>query len=122
MEIKIRSQQKQPLLSRTDYTFEISGTKKTPKTDEVLSLVTKKCKAKDEVVSIKGIYQRYGASKVEVNAFVYSSKDELLRVEPPKKKKEEKADAKPAEEKATKPEAKPKEETPKEEKAEEKTQ
>ena len=89
MEIKTVSVVDQSLLSRKRYALEISGFEITPKKDALKQEVAKKLNVEVSVLSLKGIHQHYGKKSASVNALVYSSPEELKRVEP-KKKKEKK--------------------------------
>ena len=115
MSLKIINEKKQPLLSRVSYEMNIEGSKVTPSKDKIKEEISKKVKAKSELISIKKVYQHYGEAKVTVQAYVYSSKESLLKIEPPKKEVK-----KEGEEAAPKPEAQPKPEVKEEPKVEEK--
>jgi ribosomal protein S24E len=131
MQLKITEKREEELLSRTAIKAHIIFDKATPSKEEIKKALVSELKADENLLVVKDAYTSFGSSEADINAYVYTSKEEMDKIEPkPKKKakpgakKEEKpsegAAAKPAE---AKPEEKPaegaaaekKEETPKEE-------
>ncbi|MEE9525387.1 MAG: hypothetical protein V3V78_02155 [Candidatus Woesearchaeota archaeon] len=138
MAMKIISQTEQPLLSRTQVTAHIIFEAATPSNEDVAKEIAKQTKKDVKLVVIKKINTHYGSKEADVDAYVYSSEEEMKKVEPQPKKKEAKpgeapapkaetapaaeakpeAKAKPAEAKEEKAEAKPEEAKPEEKKEE----
>ena len=125
MNIKLIKEREAPLLSRKRLIFEIdySGSR-TPSKRDIKKTVASLQKVKEDLVSIRHIYPRFGSCKAKIITHIYKTPQDLKKYEP-QKKKEEKAEAAPTEApkeapKEEKKEAAPKEEKPKEEKAEEK--
>jgi ribosomal protein S24E len=125
MKIEITEKKDNPLLSRQEVKGTLTFNTATPSNDELQANLAKQLNVDKECIRMKKIATRYGISKADFLAFVYTSKEELEKIEPaPKKwveKQEKKAEAakKKAEEKK---EAKSKEEAPKEAKKEEKAE
>lgn len=123
MNLKIKKQEKQPLLSRTEVTAEITFEGKTPSRFEVVQALSKELKSKPELTLVKHIYTEFGATSGDIEAFVYDDKrvmdvleKKIREVKEPKKqeKQEEQAEDKPEEKKESKDEES--KEDPKEEK------
>jgi len=123
MEIEIKKQEKNLLLSREEIRAEIKE-KITPKEEEVKTALAEKLQKSPELVIIKSIYPHFGEQKAFLLAYVYNNIEALKKFEPKiKPKKEKVAKSEKKEEQAgeeSKKEAKEKQEKP-EEKPEEKT-
>jgi ribosomal protein S24E len=103
MELEILKEQEVPLLNRKRISLlvDFKGGA-TPSILDFKEEVASKLKIKNELVSIKHVYQRYGASKAKIIAHIYKTRKELLQLEKLKKaeKKAVEAAKKAAEEKA----------------------
>ncbi len=132
MKLEILAQNKAPLLSREEVQARVGffGTS-TPSRKEIRKSLADQLKKDPELIAIKNISTKFGASEAYISVFVYDNKEEMTKIEPESKrekekpaedkKEEAKPEEKPAEEKKKeKPAEKPKEEAPKEEKKEEK--
>jgi len=137
MEIEIVKEIETPLLSRKRITAWASFKGPTPSRVEILKEVAKSLKTKEELISIRHIYTRFGYEKVKLIIHVYSDIDTMVRLEgnglvgkhkpgekkekkpAPEVKKEEGKEDKPAEEEK-KDEEKPEEQEKKEGSPEEK--
>ncbi|MBT6401865.1 hypothetical protein HOK09_00180 [Candidatus Woesearchaeota archaeon] len=133
MQIKITTQQENPLLHRVEVSGDISFDKSTPSNKEVATWLAGEFKKNVQQVIVKNIYTAFGENKAQFSAVVYDSieakdKNEMLTKHLKKKLDEEKKKAeevkkaeleskKKAEEEA-KAAAEVKEEAPVEEKAE----
>ena len=115
MQVKIIEKKEQNILSRIAVKAHIIFDKATPSAEEVKKALASELKADENLVVVKEIYTEFGKSEADVNAYVYTSKEEMQKIEPKPKKKA----AKPGEKPAEKPTESPKTEA-KEEKAEEK--
>ena len=113
MDLKIIKKQDNPLLCRVEVQAEASFfNEATPKKEDIKNKIVSMEKADAKLVVVKNIYGSFGSGKANVLVYVYSSEEDLKKIEPKKKEKK----AKPAEGAAPKEEAK---EAPKEEKKEE---
>ena len=100
--------------------------KATPSNDEIRKAIASELKSDESLVVVKHIYTSFGSPEAVIEAYVYTTKEDMERIEPKTKKDKEKKPEgeagaeKPAEAAPAKPEEK-KEEAPKaEEKKEEK--
>ena len=118
MNLKIISQTEEPLLSRTNIKASISFEAQTPSTEDVKKQLASAAKKDEKLVVIKKIATHYGSREADVDAYIYTSEEEMKKIEPKPKEKKEKA-PKP-EKPAVAPKEAPKEEAPKEAPAEEK--
>ena len=121
MNLEITDKKENPLLSRTEVKGTIGFDKATPSNAEVKKAIAEKAKADESLIVVKNIYTDFGSTNANFNAYIYTNKDEMAKIEPKKKEKK----AKPGEKKEEAPAAKPKEEKkeePKEEKKEEKAE
>lgn len=130
MQIKILDQKKEPLLSRTIITAEVSfEASVTPSKEEVKKNIAAQLKAGTQTKSdsspekltiVKKIHHNFGSTTGKITAYVYDSEKDMKNIEP---KKKESKDKKPAEGAPAKPEEKkeePKEDKPAEAPKEEK--
>ena len=119
MKITLLKEKEAPLLSRKRMSFEIdySGDK-TPDKGAVKKFIATSQKIKEELISIRHIYPRFGETKAKAIVHVYSTAKDKERFEPKKKKEEKKAEEKTEAPKEA-PKEEKKEEAPKEEKKEE---
>ena len=99
MEINIKEEKENKLLQRKEVVGGIVFTGATPSNEALKKELATKYKVSEGTIVIKNIYTKYGVQKAEFLAFIYSSKEQLEKIEPKPKKKEEKPGAKPAEEK-----------------------
>ena len=92
MDLKIISKKDNPLLSRVEIKAQADFVKEpTPKQDEVKKKIASAEKANEKVVVIKKIDNSFGVGRINILAYVYSSEDELKKIEPKKKEKGAKA-------------------------------
>jgi len=121
MKVEISKKKDNPLLSRQEVKGALVFDKATPSNDELAAVLAKQLNVSVDCIRVKKIETHYGASRADFLAFVYSSADELERIERAPKKwiekqeKIEQARKKAKQEEAAKAEAKP-EEKPAEEK------
>jgi len=118
MELKLLKQTEMPLLSRKRVNFDLFFEGPTPSEKDIVENVASVLKAKQELISVRHIYTKYGESKAKVIIHLYDSLENLKNIEEYKKKKK-KGDKKEGEQ-AT-PQQQPKQEvkeSPKEEKKE----
>ena len=112
MNLKIIEETEKPLLSRKEIKAEITFDKATPSNEEVKKSVAAQTKADESLVVVKSIYTEFGATKATATVYVYTSKEDMEKIEP--KKKEKAKPGAPAAEAPAAP-AEKKEEAPKEE-------
>jgi len=110
MALKVLKEIDNPVLCRKEYEIKIDFDQKTPSNDEVAGEIAKVAKSSVDSIKIKKIDTAFGERSAVVSAFVYTSKDDLERIEVKSKKQieaEKKAieDAKKAKEEAKKAEA-----------------
>jgi ribosomal protein S24E len=121
MKIEITEKKDNPLLSRQEVKGSLTFNTATPSNDELQGSLAKQLNVNKEFIRIKKIGTHFGVSKADFLAFVYTSKEELERIEPAPIKWVEKQEKKAETAKKKKEEVeKPKKEAPKEEKKEEK--
>ena len=100
MAMKIISQTEQTLLSRTQVKAHITFEAATPSNENVAKEIGKQTKKDAKLVVVKKINTHFGSKEADVDAFVYDSEEEMKKVEPKPKKKEDgdapKAEAAPA--------------------------
>ena len=121
MELKIKDQKDNKLLSRIEINALLGFQGATPSNDKVRELIAKQMNKEAKLVVVKNIYTKFGSQSADVSAYVYADENKLKQIEPGKKdKKGAKKEEAPAEA-SPKEEAKevPKEEAPAEEKKEE---
>jgi len=108
-----------PLLSRTEITGEIAYTGVTPSKDVLKKKLVEQLKTKEELVIVKNIITTFGEGKASFLAYLYSSKEEMQKIEPKEKEqpKEKPSDEQQPEKKEKKP-VQPKEELHEEKKEE----
>ncbi len=95
MELKLLKETEMPLLSRKRINLEVNFNGPTPSQKEILKELSSMLKTKEELISIRHIYTKYGAQKAKVIAHLYNSLEELKNIEEIKKKKlSEKASSK----------------------------
>ncbi|MCK4521887.1 MAG: hypothetical protein KAU20_04890 [Nanoarchaeota archaeon] len=138
MELKIKDQKDNKLLSRIEINALLGFQGATPSNDKVRELIAKQMNKEAKLVVVKNIYTKFGSQSADVSAYVYADENKLKQIEPGKKdkkgakKEEAPAEASPKlsnesekglekENASQKEEAKevPKEEAPAEEKKEE---
>ena len=103
MQLDITKQNEVPLLNRQRVTVMIhfdGGA--TPSNQELKDEISKKLKVNKDLLAVRHIYQRFGATSAKVIVHVYKTRDELLHLEKIKKgeKKQMEATKKAAEEAA----------------------
>ena len=119
MATTIQKQVDTPILHRKEVIIITEYEAATPSKEESKKLVAQQVKADPSVVIIKKVESIYGSKKAAIKAYIYESAEFAQAIEPPAKKKEDKA-AKPAEDtqSAEKAAEKPKQEKPAEKAAE----
>ena len=76
------------LCDRCEYTIEINHiNNKTPSTTEVRKKVAEMTKSKEELISIKGTYTKYGFGRSVAQVYIYNSNESYKRFETINKKK-----------------------------------
>lgn len=85
--MKIIQKKDNPLLSRQEIIAEMDYEKATPTTASVKDLIAKQANAQPEMVLIKHIQTAFGARHAKIKAYVYTSAEEIKRIERPKVKK-----------------------------------
>lgn len=119
MNLKIIEEKEEPLLFRkiikAELYFEGAST---PSNAELKKALAKQTKADEKLLVIKNIYTKFGSTEAVATAYLYTSKEEMEKIEPRSKKEEKKEGAAPAEEKKEAPAEEKKEEPAKEEKSE----
>lgn len=119
MELKIINEVERPLMGRKELMLSMNFTGSTPKNIDVKKAVANAAKAKEELVVVKKIMQKFGFENAEVIAYVYHDAESLKRFNDMQKKKVLKAQREEALKKhkeakaaAQKKEEKPAEQTP----------
>ncbi len=103
MEIEILKERDVPLLKRKRVTAMVTyDGGATPNILALKDVVASKLKVESDLVAIRHVYQQYGFTQAKVIAHIYTSRDELLKLEKMKKAERKAAEAakKAAEEKA----------------------
>ena len=96
MKLNIIAEKKSDLLGRKEFEFNIEFEGSTPKTNDVKSEIAKLTKLEENLIVIKAIKNKYGEEKAIAYAYIYTSLDDLKKLE----KYEEPAKETPAEDKA----------------------
>ena len=106
MELVIKNNEKNDMLSRVEVSGVVSFDKATPNRSDVKKEVCKSLKVNEDLVVVKNILTSFGDKTASFSVFVYDNKDKLSLFEQKymvkrnfPEKKEEKAEDKPAEEK-----------------------
>ena len=102
MEIKLKSQVENPLLSRKELSASILFEGATPSNAEVKAAIAKEAKADESLVATKKISTAVGSKTAAVYAYHYMNKEDMARIEPRVKEKKAKPGQAPAEEAAKK--------------------
>jgi len=89
MELNIEDQKENTLLNRTELRGKITFSGATPSNKDVLAAIAKKQGCNEDVIAIKGIYNKFGSQEARFTAHVYKDKETLLKTEPKQKVKEE---------------------------------
>jgi len=114
--MKLTKEQDMPLLARKRQTFTVELTKEaTPTRLDMRKQIAKHNKASEELVSIRHVYQRFGQGKAKVIAHIYSDVKVAQKLDPVKKKDQEKLKKESEAKEAAKAEAQKAAEAPKEE-------
>ncbi len=101
MDVHILNKQKNPLLHREEILFEIKEAKTVPPRKELRRKIAALCNAKEDVVIVGKINQKFGLHYITGSANIYDSKEKMERIERDylinknlgiKKKKEEKVE------------------------------
>ena len=89
MQLNITQKKEEPLLSRIMLKATIEFDKSTPSYSEISSLLAGNLKSDEKLISIRHVYNSFGAKKADIEAYVYSDEAKKELIEP--KKKEAKA-------------------------------
>ena len=81
MQLTIDTQNKNPLLERTDVTGNIVFEGLTPSNNEVTAAVAEKVGSKEELVVMKNIYTKFSRQEADFSAAVYSSTEARAKAE-----------------------------------------
>ncbi len=88
--MKLQKEQEMPLLARKRQTFVIEHHKdKTPSRLELRAQVAKHNKTKEDLVNIRHVYQQYGEGKSKIIAHVYNDAKLCQKLDPLRKKDQE---------------------------------
>ncbi len=101
MKIDISSEKKNDFLKRKEVTANLSFDKAIPSNADVQTLLAGQLGVDKELVFVKHINGRYGATEAQVSANVYENKENMLSLEKALRPKKDKT-AKPAEAKEEK--------------------
>lgn len=89
MELNISQKHKEPLLSRTKVSGDMTFESTTPKNDDVQKSIASSTKSEEKLVIVRGIYNTFGAKKASFSAYVYDDEAAMIAIEPKPKKKAE---------------------------------
>jgi ribosomal protein S24E len=92
MELKLLKQEDKPLLSRKKVNVAATFDSSTPSKKEVLTALSTLLKTKEELITLKHIYNEYGFRKAEIIAHVYQNEEDLKKVETINKEKNKKGE------------------------------
>lgn len=93
MEFNVLSQKENKLFNRKEIVATLNSLV-TPSRAEVVKALAHKFSASEDAIVIKNILGRFGTKEFTINAKVYSSREDLEKIEPkPKKKGETPAEA-----------------------------
>ncbi len=92
MKLTLIKELEAPLLARKRLNFEVdySGSK-TPSKEEVKKTIAVLQKVKEELISIRHIYPRFGKCKAKAIVHIYKTLQDLKKYEPKRKKEGKKA-------------------------------
>lgn len=90
MKLEIKNKKDNPLLSRIEVSGVLTFEGATPSNEQVAQGIASQLKVEPAVVKMKKITTGVGSNQADFTAFVYSSKEELDRIEPKPKKQLEK--------------------------------
>lgn len=86
MKSHIIEKKKNPLLGREEVVIDIEANS-TPSFIDAAKIASEELKTSEELLKVRKIDGKYGTTKFRVYVNVYSSKEELERLEPKKKEK-----------------------------------
>lgn len=86
MTLKIIKETENPLFNRKEISFEISA-EIIPSHKEVVELISKKLSVPEENIVINKVAGKFGSKDFTINANVYKSKEEKIKIEKKPKKK-----------------------------------
>lgn len=81
MNLTIKEQKNNPLLSRKEITATISFEKSTPKRQEVQKELAKQAKVDEKLLIVKNIYTTFGQPSAKVTAYAYESEEIMKKSE-----------------------------------------
>ena len=88
MNFKITETKKEDLLFRTVVKAEVlfEGAK-TPSNDEIKKAIASHLKSEESLVVMKKIDPQFGRSQADILAYVYNTKEDIIKIEPKKQEK-----------------------------------
>ena len=89
MEITIKTQKENQLLQRKEITGEAAFSGATPSNKEVKEAIAKKLNTDAGTIAVKKITGSFGGINAKIEAFAYSTKEQLEKIEPKQKPKQE---------------------------------
>lgn len=81
MQLSIDSQQKNPLLGRTEVSGTISFSGATPSNKEVIAAIAQQMLKEEQLVAVKNIYTKFSRPEANFQAGVYDSIQVRMKVE-----------------------------------------
>ena len=96
MEMKISKKKENPLLQRVEISGNLAFTGATPSNAELKKAIAASEKASEDVIVMKKILTAFGSTTATFLAYVYQSKEQLVKIEPKVKAKAAPAGAAPA--------------------------
>ncbi|HSU73008.1 MAG TPA: hypothetical protein VLJ21_04120 [Candidatus Binatia bacterium] len=87
MDLKITHQKENVLLQRKDVMASVTFDKATPSNADVLKALAAKLSVAEDVIVVKKIDGGFGKNVATINAYVYDSKEQKMKIEPKVKAK-----------------------------------
>lgn len=94
MTIKIVEKKEAPLLSRTEIIAELDFDKETPSKKTLKEKLVPVLSAKENLLVVKKVFQKFGSKKARVLAYIYDNEKDMQHIEPKEKGKKKKEKAK----------------------------
>jgi len=89
MELKITEQKENKILGRKEVSASATFTGPTPSNQAVVGVLAKQVGASAECIRMQSIYGKFGHTTAQITAHVYTSKEQLDKIEPKIKEKKE---------------------------------
>ena len=96
MELKIINQKENALLHRKEIHAHVSFDKATPSNADVMKQLATKLSAAEDVIVMRHIHGGFGKNVAHVEAYIYDSKEQKMKIEPKVKAKKVEGAAAPA--------------------------